>query len=80
VTGTIEKMPVVLGAHVRTGDLLVQIAAGELSARMTQAKTRLEQADRNLARERKTPRKKGGNPGTRQITGGNVPNGRSRLP
>jgi membrane fusion protein, multidrug efflux system len=62
VTGTIEKMPVVLGAHVRTGDLLVQIAAGELSARMTQAKTRLEQADRNLARERKLLEKKAATP------------------
>jgi membrane fusion protein, multidrug efflux system len=62
VTGIIEKMPAVLGAHVHAGDLLVQIDAGEISARMTQAKTRLEQAGRNLARERKLLEKNAATP------------------
>lgn len=53
VTGIIEKMPVVLGTQVQRGDLLVQVAAGEINARASQARTRLEQAERNLARERK---------------------------
>lgn len=53
VTGTIGKMAVVLGSRVRKGDLLVQIDAAEISARAAQAKARLDQAERNLARERK---------------------------
>lgn len=53
VTGTIDKMEVVLGSHVRRGDLLVKINAAEISARAAQAKARLDQAERNLARERK---------------------------
>jgi membrane fusion protein (multidrug efflux system) len=53
VTGTIEKMPVVLGSQVKAGDLLVKISAGEISARVIQAQAQLEQARRNLAREKK---------------------------
>jgi len=53
VTGTIEEMPVVLGSTVKAGDLLVKISAGEISARAIQAEAQLEQARRNLDRERK---------------------------
>lgn len=53
VTGTIEKMPITLGSRVKEGDLLVKINAGEISARVIQAKTQLEQARRNLEREQK---------------------------
>lgn len=53
VTGTIEKMPVTLGSRVKSGDLLVQIRAEEISARVNQAQTQMEKAKRNLERERK---------------------------
>lgn len=53
VTGTIEKIPVVLGSRVKEGDLLVKINAGEISAKVIQAQAQLEQAGRNLERERK---------------------------
>ncbi|MDW7774258.1 MAG: efflux RND transporter periplasmic adaptor subunit [Desulfobulbaceae bacterium] len=53
VTGTIEQIPVVLGSRVQQGDLLVKINAGEISARVNQARTLLDQARRNLEREKK---------------------------
>lgn len=53
VTGTIEEMPVVLGSTVKSGDLLVKISAGEIAANLVQAQAQLEQARRNLERERK---------------------------
>lgn len=53
LTGTIEKMPVVLGSTVKKGDLLVQISAGEIEARLAQAKAQLAQTQRNLDREKK---------------------------
>lgn len=53
VTGTIEKIPVVLGSQVKEGDLLVKIIAGEISAKVIQAQAQLEQARRNLEREKK---------------------------
>lgn len=53
ITGTIEEIPVVLGSAVKAGDLLVLISAEEISAKAVQAKTQLEQARRNLERERK---------------------------
>ena len=53
VTGAIEKIPVVLGSPVKAGDLLVQLRAGEISAKVLQAEAQLEQARRNLERERK---------------------------
>ncbi len=58
VTGTIEEIPVVLGSRVKAGDLLVKISAGEISARVIQARAQLEQARRNLAREKKLLQKK----------------------
>jgi len=57
VTGTIEKMPVVLGSRVKKGDLLVQISAEEISARVIQAQAQLAQAKRNLNREQKLLKK-----------------------
>jgi RND family efflux transporter MFP subunit len=57
VTGTIEKMPVVLGSTVKAGDLMVKISAGEISAKVIQAQAQLEQARRNLAREKKLLKK-----------------------
>ncbi len=52
VMGAIEEMPVTLGQRVRTGDLLVKISAGEISARLRQAQAQLSQAQRDLERER----------------------------
>jgi len=51
VTGTISEMPVVLGATVKQGDLLVKLSAAEISARLSQAETAVAQAKRNLERE-----------------------------
>lgn len=53
VTGTIAEMPVVLGATVKQGDLLVKLSAAEISARLTQAETATAQAKRNLEREQR---------------------------
>lgn len=52
VMGTIEELPVVLGQRVAAGDVLVRISAGEISARVVQARSQLNQAQRDLARER----------------------------
>lgn len=50
--GAIEEMPVTLGQPVRAGDLLVKIAAGEITARLAQAQAQLNVARRDLERER----------------------------
>lgn len=50
--GSISEMPVVLGQHVGQGDLLVRLNAAEVAARVTQAQAGLDQAHRELARER----------------------------
>jgi RND family efflux transporter MFP subunit len=52
VMGAIEEMPVTLGQHVKTGDVLVKISAGEISARVAQAQSQLNAARRDLERER----------------------------
>ncbi len=52
VMGAIEEMPFMLGQHVKTGDLLVKISVGEISARVLQAKSQLDQVQRDLERER----------------------------
>ena len=49
--GTIAEMPMAIGQLVKAGDLLVRIDAGEISARLTQAQSQLNQAQRDLARE-----------------------------
>jgi RND family efflux transporter MFP subunit len=51
VMGAIEEMPFALGQRVKAGDLLVKISAGEISARVLQAKSQLNQAQRDLDRE-----------------------------
>jgi RND family efflux transporter MFP subunit len=52
VMGAIADLPVVLGQRVHAGDLLVKISAGEISARVLQAQSQLNQARRDLDRER----------------------------
>ncbi len=52
VMGAIEEIPVTLGQRVRRGDILVKIAAGEISARLAQARSQLNSARRDLERER----------------------------
>jgi RND family efflux transporter MFP subunit len=52
VMGTIAEFPVLLGQRVKAGDVLVQISAGEISARVLQAQAQLNQARRDLERER----------------------------
>jgi len=51
VTGMVTKIPVILGSLVKAGDLLVEISAGEIGARLSQAEAQLAQARRNLDRE-----------------------------
>lgn len=51
VMGTIERLPVVLGQAVKKGDVLVQLSANEINARLAQAEAALGQARRDLARE-----------------------------
>lgn len=53
ISGQIIELPVVLGSKVNTGDLLVKISAGEISAKVLQAEAQLSQARRNLDRESK---------------------------
>ncbi len=64
VTGAIEKLPVELGSTVKRGDLLVQISAGEISARVAQAEALLQQARRNLTREKRLLQKEATAPET----------------
>jgi len=52
VSGSIVALPVVLGSRVEEGDLLAEINAGEINARQRQARAQLEQARRNLDREK----------------------------
>lgn len=52
VMGTIEELPVVLGQRVSRGDLLLKISAAEIAARALQAQSQLNQARRELERER----------------------------
>jgi RND family efflux transporter MFP subunit len=50
--GAIEELPVTLGQPVHAGDILVKIAAGEISARLVQAQAQFNSARRDLDRER----------------------------
>ena len=50
--GAIEELPVTLGQSVKAGDVLVRIAAGEINARVVQARSQLNLARRDLERER----------------------------
>lgn len=51
VTGTIAKMAVRLGSTVQQGQILIEISANEITAKLRQAQARMEQAKRNLDRE-----------------------------
>ncbi|MGB3225299.1 MAG: efflux RND transporter periplasmic adaptor subunit [Desulforhopalus sp.] len=51
ISGNIITLQVDLGSKVKKGELLIELSAGEISARVQQAKAQLEQAKRNLARE-----------------------------
>ncbi|MCL7488083.1 MAG: efflux RND transporter periplasmic adaptor subunit [Desulfobulbaceae bacterium] len=62
ITGTIAEMPVVLGSVVKKDELLVKISAAEISARVLQAQTQMEQARRNLEREQKLLQKQAATP------------------
>lgn len=57
ISGNIVALPVELGTRINSGDLLVEISAEEISARLQQARAQLEQAERNLAREEKLLKK-----------------------
>ena len=50
VSGRVEQFAVVAGQRVQTGELLVQIDAGEVKARLDQALAVREQADNDLKR------------------------------
>lgn len=52
VMGTIDDIPVTLGQRVHRGEALATISAGEIKARVAQAQSQLNQASRDLARER----------------------------
>jgi RND family efflux transporter MFP subunit len=51
IMGTITRLPVVLGQVVKAGDLLVEIRADEIAARLDQARAALAQAEGDLERE-----------------------------
>lgn len=52
VMGAISELPVALGQRVAAGDLLLKISAAEISARVTQARSQFNVAQRDLERER----------------------------
>ena len=64
VSGTISTMPVVLGSEVRKGDVLLEISAGEIDARLRRAQAEFQQARRNLDREKKLLAKNAATPET----------------
>lgn len=53
ISGAVEELPVTVGSAVKKGALLVKINAGEFPARLSQAETRLAQAQRNYEREKR---------------------------
>lgn len=64
ISGTIEKMPVTLGSKVKAGDLLIQIRAAEIDARLAQAQAQMNQAQRDFAREKRLLEKEAASPET----------------
>ncbi len=52
IAGTISDLPWGLGQHVKTGVTLVKLSAPEFAAQTSRARTQLEQAERELARDR----------------------------
>jgi RND family efflux transporter MFP subunit len=51
VMGTIARVPVALGQKVYKGELLIEISAREVEARLAQARSALAQTERDLQRE-----------------------------
>lgn len=64
ISGNIIALPVDLGSRVKQGELLVELSAGEISARVQQAKAQLEQTKRNLLREENLLKKNAATPET----------------
>ena len=62
VSGNISDIFVSPGSNVKSGEKLLQISAEELSAKLLQARAELNQASRNLERERKLLAKKAATP------------------
>ena len=52
VMGSIAELPVALGQSVAAGEPVLKISAAEISARVTQARSQFNAAQRDLARER----------------------------
>ena len=52
ISGTISELSWGLGQHVQAGVLLVKLSAPEYAAQASRARTQLEQAERELARDR----------------------------
>jgi RND family efflux transporter MFP subunit len=50
LSGHIDQMPVALGEKVQKGQLIARLDAGEIAARLDQAKASLEEADRDWKR------------------------------
>lgn len=50
LSGRIDKMPVLLGQAVKTGDFVARLDAAEIKARMEQAEAGLQQAERDWKR------------------------------
>lgn len=51
IMGSVTRVPAALGARVAAGDVLVELSAAEIGARLDQARANLDQVDRELARE-----------------------------
>ncbi len=62
INGHIIALPVTLGSRVKAGERLIQISAGEISAKLLQATAQLNQAERNLNREQKLLKKDAATP------------------
>lgn len=52
VMGNLDEFPITLGQRVAAGDLLAKISAGEVNARLLQARSQLNAVRRDLDRER----------------------------
>jgi len=52
IAGTISELPWGLGQRVKAGELLVKVSAPEYAAQAARARTQVEQAERELARDR----------------------------
>ncbi|MDR3630861.1 MAG: efflux RND transporter periplasmic adaptor subunit [Desulfocapsaceae bacterium] len=64
ISGHITQIPVIPGSKVRTGDLLIRINAAEISMQLQQARTRLDQVQRNYEREKRLLAKDASTPET----------------